>query len=98
MNRTGGTDPACRIPDAAALGRQVGRIRKNRAESRLLLSEGARSAGDAIPSPTVGARSAGDAATSPPAVAGSAGDSDPFDYEASEQISEDLSVSFPVDI
>ena len=25
-------------------------------------------------------------------------DSDPFDYEASEQISEDLSVSFPVDI
>ncbi|MDJ0878199.1 MAG: hypothetical protein QNI86_06280 [Halieaceae bacterium] len=23
---------------------------------------------------------------------------DPFDYEASEQISEDLSVSFPVDI
>ena len=26
------------------------------------------------------------------------GDSDPFDYEASEQISEDLSVSFPVDI
>ncbi len=27
-----------------------------------------------------------------------AGDSDPFDYESSEQISEDLSVSFPVDI
>ncbi len=26
------------------------------------------------------------------------GGSDPFDYEASEQISEDLSVSFPVDI
>ena len=25
-------------------------------------------------------------------------DDDPFDYEASEQISEDLSVSFPVDI
>lgn len=25
-------------------------------------------------------------------------DTDPFDYEASEQISEDLSVSFPVDI
>ena len=25
-------------------------------------------------------------------------DADPFDYEASEQISEDLSVSFPVDI
>ncbi len=32
--------------------------------------------------------------------AGSAGESrdSPFDYEASEQISEDLSVSFPVDI
>ena len=28
----------------------------------------------------------------------STGDSDPFDYESSEQISEDLSVSFPVDI
>ena len=26
------------------------------------------------------------------------GDESPFDYEASEQISEDLSVSFPVDI
>ena len=25
-------------------------------------------------------------------------DNDPFDYEASEEISEDLSVSFPVDI
>jgi hypothetical protein len=25
-------------------------------------------------------------------------ETDPFDYEASEQISEDLSVSFPVDI
>jgi hypothetical protein len=25
-------------------------------------------------------------------------DSSPFDYEASEQISEDLSVSFPIDI
>ena len=32
-------------------------------------------------------------------VAGPArADEDPFDYEASEQISEDLSVSFPVDI
>jgi hypothetical protein len=44
------------------------------------------------------------AATAPQA-ADSAGDTggkqagdDPFDYEASEQISEDLSVSFPVDI
>lgn len=27
-----------------------------------------------------------------------ASDEDPFDYEATEQISEDLSVSFPVDI
>ena len=26
------------------------------------------------------------------------GDDDPFDYQASEEISEDLSVSFPVDI
>ncbi len=32
-----------------------------------------------------------------PAPAGKDNDS-PFDYEASEQISEDLSVSFPVDI
>lgn len=32
-----------------------------------------------------------------PAQAG-AENEDPFDYEASEQISEDLSVSFPVDI
>ncbi len=33
------------------------------------------------------------------AARGSAGDrADPFDYEASEQISEDLSVAFPVDI
>ncbi len=37
--------------------------------------------------------------TSPsPAPADRAADADPFDYEASEQISEDLSVSFPVDI
>lgn len=34
------------------------------------------------------------AETAPPAEA----NEDPFDYEASEQISEDLSVSFPVDI
>jgi hypothetical protein len=36
------------------------------------------------------------AATTEPAPAGS--DDSPFDYQASEQISEDLSVSFPVDI
>jgi hypothetical protein len=34
-------------------------------------------------------------ATAPP---GPANDDDPFDYESSEEISEDLSVSFPVDI
>ena len=41
------------------------------------------------------------AATEPPATAATdapgEGDS-PFDYQASEQISEDLSVSFPIDI
>ncbi len=37
--------------------------------------------------------------TSPgPSAASRGADTDPFDYEASEQISEDLSVSFPVDI
>ncbi len=36
--------------------------------------------------------------TSAPAAAGGGSDDSPFDYEASEQISEDLSVSFPVDI
>ncbi len=40
------------------------------------------------------------AATASQPAAASAGNTDdsPFDYEASEQISEDLSVSFPVDI
>ncbi|TNF89400.1 MAG: hypothetical protein EP301_03055 [Gammaproteobacteria bacterium] len=36
------------------------------------------------------------AATAEPEPAGS--DDSPFDYQASEQISEDLSVSFPIDI
>ena len=67
-------------------------------------SAGDRSAGDQSPTastPTgqpessAGARSAGD--RSPAGDADEPGDS-PFDYEASEQISEDLSVSFPVDI
>ena len=34
----------------------------------------------------------------PAAAASPATDDSPFDYESSEQISEDLSVSFPVDI
>jgi len=38
-----------------------------------------------------GEESEGQASSSP-------GDDSPFDYEASEKISEDLSVSFPVDI
>ncbi len=40
----------------------------------------------------------GTPATEPAPAAASAENEDPFDYEASEQISEDLSVSFPVDI
>ena len=35
---------------------------------------------------------------SPPSTAGNEDEISPFDYRASEQISEDLSVSFPVDI
>jgi hypothetical protein len=38
------------------------------------------------------------AAPPAPAPAEKKAATDPFDYEASEQISEDLSVSFPVDI
>ena len=68
---------------------------------------GARSAGDdqsrsqATPTvsdpPDAGARSAGDD-ESRSQTAPTGGREDPFDYESSEQISEDLSVSFPVDI
>lgn len=45
---------------------------------------------------TPAANAAGKEATPPAAAAG--GETSPFDYRASEQISEDLSVSFPVDI
>ena len=34
----------------------------------------------------------------PPVTSAPGGDESPFDYESSEEISEDLSVSFPVDI
>ena len=39
-----------------------------------------------------------EAKTEPPAEEPETQDSDPFDYQSSEKISEDLSVSFPVDI
>lgn len=37
-------------------------------------------------------------ATAPPAQSGTESERDPTDYRSSEEISEDLSVSFPVDI
>ena len=70
----------------------------------LLLAGGALFAQDEAAEPN-GAPETGAARSEPETTAGadSAGDrgrerTDPFDYEASEQISEDLSVSFPVDI
>lgn len=48
------------------------------------------------PAPAEEAPDAADADTGPAAASGQ--DDSAFDYEASEQISEDLSVSFPVDI
>jgi hypothetical protein len=47
---------------------------------------------------TPGATTPGSPAEEPVAEAPEAGDNSPFDYQASEQISEDLSVSFPIDI
>jgi hypothetical protein len=51
--------------------------------------------------PDITAGPATDTQVPPPAPAGSApaqSDDSPFDYRSSEEISEDLSVSFPVDI
>jgi hypothetical protein len=67
---------------------------------------GARSAGDSSPTESAPTESAPTGAVptgKDPVGADSDRDpkgaqDDPFDYEASEQISEDLSVSFPVDI
>ena len=57
--------------------------------------------GDAVgqePAPDPNQQPEQPAAPSAPAPTKKETDTDPFDYEASEQISEDLSVSFPVDI
>jgi hypothetical protein len=65
---------------------------------------------DGSPAPSTGSTSDSDTAgetaqpattqsgQDPGASADAAASRDPFDYESSEQISEDLSVSFPVDI
>ena len=64
---------------------------------------GAPSSGSTSDSDTAG-ETAQPAATQPARDPGTSADAaapasrDPFDYESSEQISEDLSVSFPVDI
>jgi hypothetical protein len=50
-------------------------------------------------SPAAGSPAAGSPAEDePPIEVDTASEDSPFDYQASEQISEDLSVSFPVDI
>jgi hypothetical protein len=54
--------------------------------------------GDPNQPTSAGAPSTRSGATGDQGQSSPSGDSDPFDYEASEQISEDLSVSFPVDI
>lgn len=59
-------------------------------------SPGAASDTDASPPTTEQAEPT--AASERPANSGQDSGRDPFDYESSEQISEDLSVSFPVDI
>lgn len=63
----------------------------------MITSIGAASAQEAEAEPTApGGVETGQA--EPPAAAAPAGEESPFDYESSEEISEDLSVSFPVDI
>ena len=65
----------------------------------LVLSASITLAQDAQEAPEPPPPAAEEAADGEPSTAGDpAGDASPFDYEASEQISEDLSVSFPVDI
>ena len=68
--------------------------------------EGGNAANDSRPQSADNTQAAGDEQTVGPTDAGEepvaeapeSGDNSPFDYQASEQISEDLSVSFPIDI
>lgn len=57
-------------------------------------------AGSAAVAPEEAKQTAADAnqPEAPDPASQEAGDDSPFDYQSSEQISEDLSVSFPVDI
>ena len=61
-------------------------------------AEQAASAGAAVPDPASGTPDSEDDTTATATPPAAARDRDPTDYQASEQISEDLSVSFPVDI
>ena len=59
----------------------------------------AQEAPEPSPSPAAGQTgSSGESATETEREAPPARDDSPYDYQASEEISEDLSVSFPVDI
>ncbi len=59
---------------------------------------GDETASDEALSPSVSSEASSNAAATAADSEATAAAEDPFDYEASEQISEDLSVSFPVDI
>jgi hypothetical protein len=63
----------------------------------MIASSGAASAQDAEGEPTAPGSVETERAE-PPAAPAPASEESPFDYESSEEISEDLSVSFPVDI